>query len=162
MLEIFKGTTLVLGGYSVYISISDGNPAQAIFRGILSIFAYKSMGKLINEVKVNVTNTNLTNSSGGKYQEASWFERIFKREANVNELKANPLDEFSDPKIGPIDTAISKYIKEINKIGKLSEPIEVQKLVDGGYEIVNGHHRWTAAIRAGLEHVPIRIKNYNN
>lgn len=81
---------------------------------------------------------------------------------SVNELQANPLDEFSNPKIGPRESVVSKYIKQINQTGKLTNPIEVQKLADGGYEIVNGHHRWLAAIRAGLEKVPIKIKNYSN
>ena len=35
-------------------------------------------------------------------------------------------------------------------------------LSSGGYEIVNGHHRWLAAIKTGLELVPIIIKNYEN
>lgn len=77
-------------------------------------------------------------------------------------MHANPLDEFSNPRIGPSDSAVAKYIKEINTTGRLSTPIEVQKLSTGGYEIVNGHHRWLAAQKAGLERVPIQIKNYNN
>ncbi len=98
----------------------------------------------------------------GKYQKASLWERIVKRKADVNELHPNSLDEFSNPKVGPCESAVSKYIKEINQNGKLTNPIEVQKLVNGGYEIVNGHHRWLAAIRTGLKKVSIRIKNYSN
>ena len=101
-------------------------------------------------------------SSSSKYQKASLWERLTKRKANVNDLHANPLDEFSNPQIGPCDSAVSKYMKEINTTGQLSTPIEVQKLSTGGYEIVNGHHRWLAAQKVGLENVPIRIKNYNN
>ena len=97
-----------------------------------------------------------------KYQKSSLLERITKRKANPNELHANPLDEFSDPKIGPNDAAVSKYMKQIRQDGQISEPIEVQKLTSGGYEIVNGHHRWLAAIKSGLEEVPIKIKNYKN
>ena len=110
-------------------------------------------------------NFNATISSGissDKYQKASFFERITKRKVDINELHANPLDEFTNPKIGPCESAVSKYIKEIHQTGKLKEPIEVQKLAAGGYEIVNGHHRWEAAIRAGLEKVSVRIKNYSN
>lgn len=81
-----------------------------------------------------------------------------KKKANVSELHPNPLDEFSNPKIGPSDTAISKYIREINETGRISQPIEVQKLTSGGYEIVNGHHRWFAASKTGLEKVLINIK----
>lgn len=45
---------------------------------------------------------------------------------------------------------------------KIIDPIIVQKLNDGGYEIVNGHHRWAAAKKTGLKKVPVRIKNYSN
>lgn len=83
-----------------------------------------------------------------------------KRTANVNELSPNPSDEFSNPKIGPSDTAVAKYIDEINRTGTISEPIIVQKLAGGGFEIVNGHHRWLAAIKAGLKKVPIEIFNF--
>ena len=105
-----------------------------------------------------------TESGSGfsKYQKASLWERLTTRRADVNDLHANPLDEFSNPRIGPSDSAVAKYIKEINTTGRLSTPIEVQKLSTGGYEIVNGHHRWLAAQKAGLKRVPIKIKNYNN
>ena len=101
-------------------------------------------------------------SNSSKYQNASLWERLTTRKANVNDLYANPLDEFSNPKIGPSDSAVAKYVREINTTGGLSTPIEVQKLSTGGYEIVNGHHRWMAAQKVGLERVPIQIKNYNN
>ncbi|MBQ8527043.1 MAG: ParB N-terminal domain-containing protein [Lachnospiraceae bacterium] len=97
-----------------------------------------------------------------KYQNAGFWERLTTKKTNVENLHANPLDEFSNPKIGPSESAVSKYIKEINSTGKLSNPIEVQKLTSGGYEIVNGHHRWLAAKRVGLDKVPIKIMNYNN
>ena len=45
---------------------------------------------------------------------------------------------------------------------KIIDPIIVQKLNAGGYEIVNGHHRWAAAKKTGLKKVPVRIKNYSN
>ena len=101
-------------------------------------------------------------SSTNKYQKASLWERLTTKKANVNDLHANPLDEFTNPRIGPSESAVAKYMKEINTTGKLSKPIEVQKLSTGGYEIVNGHHRWLAAQKVGLEKVPIQIKNYNN
>ncbi|NLL74104.1 MAG: ParB N-terminal domain-containing protein, partial [Clostridiales bacterium] len=101
-------------------------------------------------------------SQAGKYDKASLWERLTTKKTNVDNLSPNPLDEFSNPKIGPSDSAVSKYMKEIGTTGKISEPITVQKLTSGGYEIVNGHHRWLAAIKTGLKQVPIKIKNYNN
>ena len=66
------------------------------------------------------------------------MERIRTKNAKVSDINPNPLDEFSNPKIGPNESAVSKYIKEINTNGTISESIEVQKLASGGYEIVNG------------------------
>ena len=103
-----------------------------------------------------------TEATTNKYQKASLWERITKRKASVNELHPNPSDEFSNPRIGPLDKAVSRNIREIIQTGKISDPIEVQKLTDGAYEIVNGHHRWLAAKKTGLKKVPIRIKNYSN
>ncbi len=97
-----------------------------------------------------------------KYKKANFWERLTVRKVSPNELKANPLDDISNPKIGPSDTALSKHMKYIAQNGSIDGPIEVQKLSDGGYEIVNGHHRWLAAQKAGLKKVPISIKNYNN
>ena len=126
----------------------------------------KLTGVDLSGSKNQYKNTGKTNTCSGdgadKYQKSSIWERVTKRKVNINELKVNPLDEFSNPKIGPCESAISKYIKEIKTTGKLSSPIEVQKLSSGGYEIVNGHHRWEAARRTGLKTVPIVIKKYNN
>lgn len=120
-------------------------------RGVLDFDAKVGLGEVVE-----------SGSNSSKYQNASLWERLTTRKANVNDLYANPLDEFSNPKIGPSDSAVAKYVREINTTGGLSTPIEVQKLSTGGYEIVNGHHRWLAAQKVGLERVPIQIKNYNN
>ena len=103
-----------------------------------------------------------TGEGGRKYVKASFLERIRTKTAKVSDINPNPLDEFSNPKISPNESAVSKYIKEINTNGTISEPIEVQKLASGGYEIVNGHHRWLAAIKTGLKDVSIKIVNYDN
>ena len=39
------------------------------------------------------------------------------------------------------------------------EPIEVVKLRDGSYMMLNGHHRWAGAIMAGMKSVRIHIEN---
>ena len=70
-------------------------------------------------------------NNSNKYKKASIWERLFKRSAGVNELHPNPLDEFSNPAIGPSDSAVSRYIEEIIQTGRISDPITVQKLVDG-------------------------------
>ncbi|MCR5737315.1 MAG: ParB N-terminal domain-containing protein, partial [Eubacterium sp.] len=97
-----------------------------------------------------------------KYSKASWWERMKTKSARTDELFPNPADEFSNPKIGPSEKQVAKYVKKINYAGKLQKSIEVQKLSKGGYEIVNGHHRWMAAVKTGMKKVPIKIVNYNN
>ena len=37
------------------------------------------------------------------------------------------------------------------------EPLEVEKIHPDGYMILNGHHRWGAAIQAGMPKLPVRI-----
>ena len=132
-------------------------------------FGAKAVAKGLDKLGVNPAKikklTGVDLSGGGtssKFKKATIWERTGVKKVSVNKLHANPLDEFSNPKIGPCNSAVSKYIKEINTTGKLSEPIVVQKLSSGGYEIVNGHHRWLAAIKTNLKEVPIIIKNYHN
>ena len=40
--------------------------------------------------------------------------------------------------------------------GKI-EPLQVQKLRPDGYMILNGHHRWAAAVRTGVRTLPVQI-----
>ena len=129
----------------------------------------KGMEKMgVNSSKIkkltgyNLAGEKKTTKTKKVYKKAYIWERTLKRKVKTNELHANPLDEFSNPKIGPCNSAVSKYIKEINTTGKISEPIVVQKRSSGGYEIVNGHHRWLAAVKTNLKTVPIIIKNYRN
>ena len=117
------------------------------------------VGNISEKASVDVKSAG---QGGSKYVKASFWERIRTKTAKVGDINPNPLDEFSNPKIGSNESAVSKYIKEIKTNGTISEPIEVQKLASGGYEIVNGHHRWLAAIKTGLKDVPIKIVNYEN
>ncbi len=168
---VLAGQGMVDGGQALWADISSGQcSGWSIFLGVANIglngatlfFSGKSFVSETKDLNKMLKADIKSNSSSNKYKKASIWERVFKRTANVNELHPNPLDEFSNPKIGPSDLAVSKYIRKINETGKISEPIIVQKLSTGGYEIINGHHRWLAAIKRGLENVPIKIKNYKN
>lgn len=50
-LQIFQKVTLISSGVGVLISLRNENFVQAIFRGILGLFAYLGTGKLIADVK---------------------------------------------------------------------------------------------------------------
>jgi RHS repeat-associated protein len=103
--------------------------------------------------------SNSRNNGTQKYKEASWWKRLITRRAQTTDLKPNPYDEFSDSKIGPSESALRHWMNDIRTNGKLSEPIIVKQLSDGGYEIVDGHHKWLAAKSLGVKYVPIKIIN---
>ncbi|MBP3900587.1 MAG: ParB N-terminal domain-containing protein [Blautia sp.] len=80
------------------------------------------------------------------------------------ELHVNPDDEFSMPGIGPNGSIVDNYCKIARSEDALGrpvyeEPIIVVKLRSEGYMMLNGHHRWAGAIRAGVTKVRIIIEN---
>ena len=91
---------------------------------------------------------------------ASLYELMFVKKANCRKLHPNPEDEFCDPNIGPNDEIIGKYVEMIRTNGYFGGmPLIVQKVNPDGYMILNGHHRWAAALRTGLNPVLISIVN---
>ncbi|MDF2984757.1 MAG: hypothetical protein K0R50_267 [Eubacterium sp.] len=92
-----------------------------------------------------------------KYAKTSFWERITTKKVSIDKLVGNPKDEFMSPKIGYSETALSKHINYIKQNGTIDEPILVKKLMDGTYEIQNGHHRWLAAQKMGLNEVPVEV-----
>ena len=95
---------------------------------------------------------------------AGFLEKRFKRTAAPEDLHANPDDEFSKAAVGPNDRIIMEYVKMIPQLRRFDEPIYpepvyVSKLESGGYRILNGHHRWAAALKCGQEKLRIRILN---
>lgn len=95
---------------------------------------------------------------------AGLHERQFVRKARCSSLHPNPDDEFCMPNIGPNYEIISRYVQMIVRFdgfqpsGK-DDPIIVEKVSPSGYMILNGHHRWAAAMRTGFDPVPIQIVN---
>ena len=95
---------------------------------------------------------------------AGFLEKRFKHTAAPEDLHANPDDEFSKAAVGPNDRIIMEYVKMIPQLRRFDEPIYpepvyVSKLESGGYRILNGHHRWAAALKCGQEKLRIRILN---
>ena len=95
---------------------------------------------------------------------ASARERLFVKKADIKKLHPNPEDEFCDPAIGPNDRIISDYVQKIRNSATLNmepweEPIIVEKVHPDGYRILNGHHRWAAALKTGCNPVKISIVN---
>lgn len=95
---------------------------------------------------------------------ASFPERFFVRKLNSAKLHPNPDDEFCMTSIGPNYEIISDYVSRIRKGkywagGAEDEPLYVEKMYPDGYMILNGHHRWAAAMRLRKKRIPVRIVN---
>ena len=100
---------------------------------------------------------------------ASFPRRLLCRKAPCRALHPNPEDEFCIPEIGPNDEIISRYEEQYRRNpqfrtggyqeGGILEPLMVQKARPDGYLILNGHHRWAAAMLCGIEKVRIEIVN---
>lgn len=67
--------------------------------------------------------------------------------------RSQPRQNFDDDKLEELTESIKQY-------GVL-QPLIVQKK-DGFYQIIAGERRWRAAKNAGLEQVPVIIKEYNS
>ncbi len=95
----------------------------------------------------------------------SVLERLLTKQARCTDLHPNPDDEFCDPEIGPCYRIISEYQHQYVNTLRTSEqyyegePIIVERMHPDGYRIVNGHHRWAAALRIGAEKIPVRVVN---
>ena len=99
---------------------------------------------------------------------AGFLRQTFVKAVPCNQLHPNPNDEFCFPEIGPNYGLISSYTKDYQKAGNdlaqlpyldsaAAEPIFVEKTRPDGYMILNGHHRWAAALRVGMKKIPVKI-----
>ena len=95
---------------------------------------------------------------------ASLFERIIVRQTACKNIHPNPEDEFSMEKVGPSYRIISEYETKFRNSLRMDkqpidDPLMVEKLRPHGYMLLNGHHRWAAAMRCNIKKVPIKIIN---
>ena len=91
-----------------------------------------------------------------------YYEKHFLHKIDPRKLHPNPDDEFCDPNVGPSFAIINNYMSEFAQANKrdasaVKKPLMVEKMYPDGYMLVNGHHRWAAAMRLGLETVPIKL-----
>ncbi len=95
---------------------------------------------------------------------AGMLERMTKKKLPCERMHPNPADEFCHADVGPSYRIIGEYEKKIRKaqlydLDPFEEPIMVQKMHPDGYLILNGHHRWAAAMNCGLKKIPVKIVN---
>lgn len=95
---------------------------------------------------------------------ASLLERLIVKRTACTNLHPNADDEFSMDSVGPSYEKINEYetlFRDAMHMGRrpITDPLTVEKLRPNGYLLLNGHHRWAAAMRCGIKMVPIRIIN---
>ena len=99
---------------------------------------------------------------------AGWLRRALIRRVSCRKLHPNPDDEFCRPEVGPNYGIISGYEKDYRTLllhpiregvmeSGISEPLIVERIRPDGYMILNGHHRWAAALRTGFSNLPVKI-----
>lgn len=99
-----------------------------------------------------------------KITKAGLLERCFIKHIHPAKLHPNPEDEFSQEAIGPNMGIIGQYVEQIKldegrELPIFAEPVIVQKMLPDGYLLLNGHHRWFAALRMGVKRLTIQIVN---
>ena len=93
------------------------------------------------------------------------LRRLLTKEAYCEDLHPNPEDEFCMPDVGPNYKIISAYQQQFVDTMKVSqhyyegEPVVVERTHPEGYRIINGHHRWAAALRIGQAKIPVKVVN---
>ena len=95
---------------------------------------------------------------------ASIMEVLTVRFLSPDRMHPNPEDEFCDPEVGPNESIVEDYVdvaKSNLECGadSFDEAILVAKMKDGDYLIINGHHRWAAAVKVELKRVRVAIAN---
>ena len=95
---------------------------------------------------------------------AGILERALVKNVPARKLHPNPDDEFCMPSVGPSYSIISDYQKKFAMNRRIKDyswedSIMVEKVRPDGYMILNGHHRWAAALRVGLKWLPVSIVN---
>ena len=88
----------------------------------------------------------------------------FLRSARLEKVHPNPDDEFCDPRIGPNYGIMGEYQQQFRDARRhswryCSDPVIVENIRPDGYMLLNGHHRWGAALRLGYKSIPIKVVN---
>ena len=95
---------------------------------------------------------------------ATLLERLLVKKTACSNLHPNAEDEFSMDSVGPSYRIIGEYETKFREALRFEtrvfdEPLTVEKLRPHGYLLLNGYHRWAAAMRCGIKRVPIKIIN---
>ena len=95
---------------------------------------------------------------------ASWWEQLLIRRLSPRKIHANATDAFCSPTVGPSYGIVQKYVETIQRnkrhgVPIFSEPVIIEKLRPDGYLLLNGHHRWAAALKMNERRMPVELVN---
>lgn len=114
--------------------------------------------------------TRMIMEEAGKYRgrrevaRAGILEILTTRYLPPDQMHPNPEDEFCDPDVGLNERILEDYMEIAQQnlmagADSFDEPIMVAKMKAGEYMIINGHHRWAAAVKTELKRVRVVITN---
>ena len=96
----------------------------------------------------------------------SLLHRLFARKVACKRMHPNPDDEFCNPDIGPNHEIISNYMKDLRSERNIGQPktpfderVMLQKIDLDGYMLLNGHHRWAAAMQMNVPKIRSEVVN---
>ena len=104
----------------------------------------------------------MSRSISGKIKINSFADIVGGDDTAVTEVPIADLHEFKDHPFRVLDDEkMEETVESIKKYGVLMPGI-VRPRAEGGYEIIAGHRRRRACEIAGLETMPVLIKNYTD
>ena len=95
---------------------------------------------------------------------SSALRRLLVKHCECKKMHPNPEDEFSKPEVGPSYRIVSEYVEAFRRAAKTEkeycdDPVLIERMYPDGYLILNGHHRWAAAMKLGYKKIRVKIVN---
>lgn len=104
----------------------------------------------------------MSRSIAGKIKINSFADIVGGDDMGITEVPLEDLHSFKDHPFRVLDDEkMEETVESIKQYGVLNPGI-VRPRADGGYEIIAGHRRKRACEMAGLETMPVIIKNYSD
>ena len=122
---------------------------KGLGRGLESLFALYD-----EESNENITNQN-ANQNSNQPANAKREQEGNVTELDINKIYPNP----NQPRKHFDEEALQELASSIKTHGVI-QPLVVNREADGKYMIIAGERRWRASNMAGLQKVPVVIKNY--
>lgn len=115
----------------------------------------KGIVSLLDEYSVDSKLLGLTNPENQPTEGESLPQKVV--ELPISQVKPNP----NQPRKSFDQVALDELTESVKNQGIL-QPILVQKISDDTYSIVAGERRYRAAKQAGLEKIPVLIRNFTD